>query len=76
VARGEVGLGFQQRAELLPLPGLQIVGVLPDPVAIVTTFSGAVATRSTRPGPARALLDFLASPETADTKRRHGMAPA
>ncbi len=45
-------------------------------IAIVTTFSAGVCAASTKPGAARALCAFLASAETAEVKRRHGMEPA
>ena len=41
VARGEVALGFQQLSELLPLPGITVVGTLPEDAACITTFSAA-----------------------------------
>lgn len=76
VAGGEVELGFQQRSELIHLQGIDLVGDLPASIQIVTTFSAAVCTASAQPEAARALIAFLASPETADAKRRQGMAPA
>ena len=76
VARGEVAMGFQQLSELMHLEGIDIVGPLPDPIQIKTTFSGAVCAASQQPDAARELLDFMASPHAAETKRRHGMQPA
>lgn len=76
VAKGEVELGFQQLSELMHLEGIAVLGGLPDAVAVVTTFSGAVCAASTQGDAARALLRHLASAETAETKRRHGMEPA
>jgi molybdate transport system substrate-binding protein len=76
VARGEVALGFQQLSELIPLDGINIVGPLPAEVQITTTFSAGLCIGSTQPQAARALLGFLASPETSDAKLRHGMTPA
>ena len=76
VARGDVALGFQQLSELMHLEGIAVVGSLPDPVQITTTFSGAVCAGSRQADAVRALLDFMASPEAAETKRRHGMQPA
>jgi len=76
VARAEVALGFQQLSELMTVDGIEVVGRLPAPVDIVTTFSGAVGVRSRRPDEAAALLRFLASPAADEVKRRQGMEPA
>jgi molybdate transport system substrate-binding protein len=76
VAGGEVELGFQQRSELIHLPGIDLVGDLPESIQIVTTFSAGVCAASAQPDAARSLIAFLASPETTDAKRRQGMAPA
>ena len=76
VAEGDVALGFQQRSELMHLPGIDVVGALPDAVQIVTTFSAGVCAASAQPQAARDLLAFLASPAADDAKRRHGMEPA
>ena len=73
VARGEVALGFQQLSELMALPGIDLLGLLPEAVQIVTTFSAARTPACRQPEAAQALLDFLGSPATADTKQRHGM---
>ncbi|HWZ71437.1 MAG TPA: substrate-binding domain-containing protein [Casimicrobiaceae bacterium] len=76
VARGDVELGFQQLSELMHLPGIDVIGLLPPEIQAVTVFSAAVCTASNRPAAAEALLSFLASPEADTTKRRHGMEPA
>ena len=76
VAKGEVGLGFQQLSELIHLEGITVVGPMPAAVQITTTFSGAVCATSTQADAVRALLAFLASPEAEAAKRRNGMDPA
>ena len=76
VASGQVALGFQQLSELIHLPGITVVGPLPADIQIVTTFSAAVCATSPRAEAAQAAVDFLASPGTADAKRRQGMTPA
>ncbi|WP_427912738.1 substrate-binding domain-containing protein [Ramlibacter sp. MMS24-I3-19] len=76
VASGEVALGFQQFSELKDLAGIDVLGMLPPAIQVTTVFSGAVCTASRQPDAVRELLAFFASPETADIKRRHGMAPA
>jgi molybdate transport system substrate-binding protein len=76
VARGEVALGFQQLSELMNVKGIDVVGPLPPAIQITTTFSAGLCAASAQPGAARALLTFLASPDKAATKQRHGMEPA
>jgi molybdate transport system substrate-binding protein len=76
ISRGEVELGFQQLSELMHLPGIDVIGQLPPEIQVATTFSAAVCSTSKRPGAAKALLSFMASGETAEAKRRHGMEPA
>ena len=76
LARGEVELGFQQLSELLPLQGIDIVGPMPADAPILTIFAGGLCSAGRQPQTAGALLDFMRSPETAELKRRHGMAPA
>ena len=76
LARGEVSLGFQQLSELMHQQGIQVLGGLPEPVQINTTFSAACCAASARPQAVQALLDFLRSPAADAAKRRHGMTPA
>lgn len=73
LARGEADLGFQQLSELLGAAGIDVVGPLPPDVAADTIFAAGIARASAQPDAAQALLDFLASPATEPTKRRHGM---
>ncbi len=76
VAGGEVELGFQQRSELIHLQGITLVGDLPEAIRIDTIFSAGICTAATQSAAARALLAFMASPETAGAKRAQGMEPA
>jgi len=76
VARGDVEIGFQQLSELMHLPGIDVIGLLPPEIQMVTVFSAAVCTTSNRRAATHALLSFLASAEADATKRRHGMEPA
>jgi molybdate transport system substrate-binding protein len=76
VAEGAVELGFQQLSELMSLPGIQVLGLLPPGTEFTTTFTAAVCTASTRADAARSLIDYLASPAADAAKRRHGMEPA
>src|SRR5690606_11763603 len=62
IARGEVELGFQQLSELMFLPGIDVLGPLPEPIQITTVFAGGVPTASRQPQAAQALLERLAAP--------------
>ncbi|WP_413890009.1 substrate-binding domain-containing protein [Candidatus Aalborgicola defluviihabitans] len=76
VANGTVALGFQQTSELLNLPGIAILGPLPESVQIVTTFSAGVCATSQDAATVQELLAYMAGPDCADAKRRQGMEPA
>jgi molybdate transport system substrate-binding protein len=76
VADGRADLGFQQTSELLNVPGIQIVGPLPNDIQIITIFSAGLCASSREQARARALMTWLASPTTADAKKQHGMEPA
>jgi molybdate transport system substrate-binding protein len=76
VERGDVELGFQQLSELMHLPGVDVIGLLPPEIQVATVFSAAVCTASKRHVATKSLLAFLASPEADAMKRRHGMEPA
>jgi molybdate transport system substrate-binding protein len=75
VARGEAEIGFQQVAELLHVPGVDFVGTIPAELQPKVFFSGAVMVSAREPEAARALVRFLASPESAATIAKTGLAP-
>lgn len=75
LAQGEAELGFQQRSELLNATGIDVIGAMPPGTEIVTTFCAACCSASGDEADARRMLEFLASPESAEAKRRHGMSP-
>jgi molybdate transport system substrate-binding protein len=74
VARGEAEIGVQQLSELLDEPGIDVLGILPAPVQLVTTFSIGVGAHSAASG-ARALIAYLNEARAEATKRRLGMEP-
>lgn len=76
IAQGQVALGFQQLSEMMGVPGIQVLGALPEPVSITTTFSGGVAATSLQAQGVQAMLAFWASPDGQALKVRHGMVAA
>jgi molybdate transport system substrate-binding protein len=75
VARAEAEIGFQQISELLPVPGVDYVGPLPEELQRVTLFSAGVASRSRNPERAAALIRFYASADAHEVIRRLGLEP-
>jgi molybdate transport system substrate-binding protein len=76
VARGDVELCFQQLSELMHVPGVDVIGLLPPDIQVMTVFAAAICKASSCPADAAVLLSFLASSEADAAKRRHGMEPA
>ena len=75
VARGEAEIGFQQVAEILPVPGVTFAGRLPPEVQQVTVYSAGLAAGAKDPEGGRALIRYLASPEAAAAIERNGLQP-
>jgi len=75
IASGEVEIGFQQISELLPVPGIDIVGPLPEGAQRVTVFSAAIVRAARNPDAARALLRFYGSAAAAPAIIRTGLEP-
>jgi molybdate transport system substrate-binding protein len=76
VANGDADLGFQQLSELIGQSGIEVVGPLPPEIQATTVFSAGIAINSADPEGARAFVAYLASAQTANAKRRHGMEQA
>ncbi len=75
VAHGDAEIGFQQISELKAVPGVDIVGPLPDELQRITVFSAGIATGSKEPEAGRALIKYLASPAARDAIIKSGMDP-
>lgn len=75
VARGDADIGFQQMCELLPVPGIDLVGPLSDDVQEITTFSTAVLTNAKQPAVARELIEHFRADAAKPVIRRTGMDP-
>ena len=75
IAHGEADFGCQQRSELKPVQGIDIVGLIPQEVQLKTQFSGAVVRGASHPEAARGLLRFLAAPANAAAIEATGLEP-
>jgi molybdate transport system substrate-binding protein len=73
VAQGEAEIGLQQIAEILAVPGIDLVGELPSELQHVTVFSAAVAAATTDPPSACRAIEFLASSTVASLINAGGM---
>jgi molybdate transport system substrate-binding protein len=62
VARGEAEIGMTFISEMLPVPGIAIVGPLPAPLGSDTAYLAAVAAGSSDPAGARAFIAALTQP--------------
>jgi molybdate transport system substrate-binding protein len=61
VASGEAEIGIQQLSELLLVPGIAIVGPLPEPLQKITTFSAGVLASAKDPSAAQSVARFIAT---------------
>lgn len=76
VAAGEAEIGFQQISELMAVPGVKVLGPIPQAVQRPTVFSAGIAAKAREPAAARALLAELAAPANHATIRSTGVEPA
>jgi molybdate transport system substrate-binding protein len=74
IAEGSVQMGFQQRSELLGMPGIQILGDMPPGAEISTVFSGAICTGAAARNEGARFLAYLTSERTKELKEKIGMA--
>jgi molybdate transport system substrate-binding protein len=76
VATGEAEIGVQQLCELAPVPGIEIVGPLPDPIQRMTHFSAGIPANAANPQGAWALIELLRSEAARAGMLDSGMQPA
>ena len=74
VAKGEVEIGLTFVSEMRN-DGIDIVGPLPRAISTPTGLVGYVSTHAKDPAAAKALLEFLSSPDAAAVYQGEGMQP-
>jgi molybdate transport system substrate-binding protein len=75
VVSGEAELAIWQISAMKPVNGLDVVGPLPAELQLVTHLVAALGAGAMSSKPARALMDFFASPEAAAVMRARGLEP-
>jgi molybdate transport system substrate-binding protein len=73
VANGDYAVGFQQVSELLPVKGATFVGKIPESLQSVTRYAGGIPVGAQHPKEAKALLDYLASPDVQTKVQATGL---
>ena len=74
-ANGDADIVLAPVSELVNVPGIALVGRLPDEVQLIQVFAAAVVAGSERLSHAKRLIAFLASREAATAIEKSGMEP-
>jgi len=75
VAKGETEIGLTQASEVALVAGVELGGLLPLEIQNYTVFPGAVISNARQPAAGKALLEFLATPDTAKMMKAKGLEP-
>lgn len=73
VRSGEAEFGLQQIPELRAVPGIVVVGPLPDDLQMVTLYSVGLSSIATNPDAGKALIAFLGGPTVRAILKSKGM---
>ena len=73
VSSGEAEIGLQQASELLDNPGVEMIGLLPPELQLITVYSAGVTANAKQPDAAKALIRVLATPEAALVFKAKGL---
>jgi molybdate transport system substrate-binding protein len=73
LVRKEVEIGIQQLPELMMVPGIDIVGPLPPDIQMKTVFTAGISTAAKNADGARALAQFLTTPQARAAIQAKGM---
>lgn len=76
LARGEAEIALQQVSELMPVPGVKVIGPLPAEVQLVTVFSAGIFASAAEPRAARMLVAELTSNAARPLYSAKGLEPA
>lgn len=74
--KGESEIGLTQASEVVLAAGAELGGLLPTEIQNYTVFAGAIVANAKQPAAGKALLDFLAAPDTIKVMKAKGLEPA
>jgi molybdate transport system substrate-binding protein len=73
---GEADIAVQSKPELLHVPGVEVVGPLPGDMAFTVVYAAGVQTGAAQAEAAKALVNYLKSPEAQAVFKAMGYDPA
>jgi molybdate transport system substrate-binding protein len=75
VAAGEVELGLSLISDIFPVPGVEVLGLLPPELQQYAVVTAGVATTAREPDAATALIRFLTAPTATPILKATGLEP-
>ena len=76
LAETDVNISLNQLQEFAPVAGMEIVGPLPGDLGLSTLFSAVVMGSAKNVDAAKAMVNFLRTPEAATVIKARGLEPA
>lgn len=74
IVNGDVEIAFQQVSELMTNPDVEVIGMLPDELQQITINSAGITTVAKESDAAKALIQYLTSPEAMAVYKKAGLA--
>lgn len=75
VGRGEADMVVVVATRITGVPGVEVVGPLPEDLQTKIGFAAGLSAATTQPDTARALIRFIAAPSAAATLKKNGVEP-
>jgi molybdate transport system substrate-binding protein len=75
VANGQAEIGAQQISELLPVPGVELVGPLPGDLQQVLIYTSGIPASAKNAAAAKAFVNFLTSEAAVPEIKKKGLEP-
>jgi molybdate transport system substrate-binding protein len=75
LAKKDANVAIQPTSELVNLPGIDYVGILPKEIQLIQTYSAAIVRNSPNREAALRFIQYLSRPESAPAIRHGGLEP-